>query len=376
LPIAITAVGVEQRLEQVVAERPQSPKAHLDLAEWHLMWNDTAKALEILRRALEVDPEHMLHAWRYHERMGDIHYDYRHEVEKSKSSYQAALQGNPRSRRSLLRYGGLQLWDGEYVNATKLFSDAASFGLLRDPQQRPIDEFLAEIPADTGAWVNSENYMFLDDAMETLADKRVIEVLQEEYNQWSSEYGAKDSLVSMESDPRAPGRHLQFWIHRPHYSDGIWRDVCAHETPKICQALKSLNESGGIQINQASFEILETGSMVRAQCHRSNAELFIDICLQAPSGPVFTAVGEEQRPWVTGEVGVLDGSYEHVMANQAVGEPAVSLRLVVRHPHLPCGGGFEVCGIRGTIANAWRNLRRRLLGAPNDIGGDDLSDEL
>merc|ERR1711879_329054 len=124
-----------------------------------------------------------------------------------------------------------------------------------------------------------------------------------------------------------------------------------------------------------------SGALTRPHCHSSNAELFIDVCLKAPaaeSAPVFTAVGEEQRPWGAGEVRVLDGSFEHVMANRAPGESAVSLRLAVRHPHLPCVGTFEVCGIRGLIGNLRRTLSRMIFGSsPFDISGTDgLSDEL
>merc|ERR1719253_1219653 len=142
----------------------------------------------------------------------------------------------------------------------------------------------------------------------------------------------------------------------------------------ICQALSALNETGGVQIYQASFEILESGALTRPRCHTSNAEVFIDVCLKAPDGPVFTAVGDEQSPWVPGEAGIFDGSFEHVMANKAIGDPAVVLRLVVRHPHLPCVGSFETCGVRGYVGTARRWLKRMFSAPPSDYGmNDDLS---
>merc|ERR1711988_219708 len=103
--------------------------------------------------------------------------------------------------------------------------------------------------------------------METLAHPRVVEELQKEFKAWATESRDLDALVTKESDPRAPGRHMQYWIHRPHFVDGIWRDVCAADTPKICQALRSINESGVIKIHRASFELLEAGAVARPQCH-------------------------------------------------------------------------------------------------------------
>merc|ERR1719375_2665831 len=170
----------------------------------------------------------------------------------------------------------LRMWQGDKDGATALFNDAVKWGLLRDVRQRPLDEFLAELTSDQGPWVQADNYMLLGDAMEMLAYQKVIEELQKEYNEWASM--AKDTaVVSQESDPKAPGRHLQFWIHRPRVEDGFWFDQCSKQTPKICQALKSLNESGLTQIHRASFEILETGARVRPHCHSTNGEYFIDV---------------------------------------------------------------------------------------------------
>jgi hypothetical protein len=266
-----------ERLQSAVMLTPRSAKAHLDLVEYHLNQGEADKAMSALHYALEIDPDH---AWRYHQRSGDILYEHRQNHSAAEAAYREALRGNPKARRSLLRYGMLRKWQGNIDEGDKLFTDATLAGLLRNGRQRPLEEFQADLPADQGPWIQAVDYMLLDDAMEMLAYQQVIEELQKEYTQWAEVSQAKAAVVSHESDPKAPGRHLQFHIHRPHFEDGVWFEDCAKETPKICQALKSLNESGLTQIHRASFEILESGSRVRPHCHTTNAEFFIDVCLQ------------------------------------------------------------------------------------------------
>jgi len=369
--------GSEEKLTSAVVLTPRKSKAHLDLVDWHLFWKDTDKAESTLQNALEVDPEH---AWRYHQRLGDVQYDFRHDLNASEASYREALRRKPLARRSLLRYGALRSWQGAKEEADTLFADAAKDGLLRDARQRPLEEFLAELPSELGPWIPASNYMLLDDAMENLAHPQVLEEFQKEYTQWASSLKNKDSLVSLESDPKAPGRHLQFPIHNPHFHEGVWKDMCAMETPKICQALKSLNQSGLVTIIRASFQILENGARVRPHCHTTNAELFVDVTLQAPEpselgGFVFTSANGEQRPWVEGDVSILDGSFEHMHGNSAIGKPAVSLRLVVQHPQLPCSGSWEDCGARGFFTYVWRHLWRIIKGTKDDFGVEDEQDD-
>jgi len=371
---AASGPETEKQLHDAVSLTPTDAKAHLDLVDWHMTINDTDKALGALKHAIQVDPDR---TWRYQQRAGDIHYDHRHNLVAAEASYLAAFRGNPRARRSLLRYGELRIWGGKRDEADTLFEDAVKAGLLKHPHQRPLDTFLTELSSDT-PWFNSTEYMVFDDAMETLAHPQVVEIFQNEYTASSTESGWNNALgVSHESDPKAPGRHLQFWVHRPHFVDGIWRDMCAVETPKICQALKSLNESGQVVIIRASFEILENGALARPHCHTTNGELFIDVCLRAPnetaaSGSVaFTAAGGEQRSWVVGDVSAFDPSFEHVMANRAQGKPAVILRLAVQHPDAPCTGSWEQCGVKGFARGVWSTLSRMGSDALASIRGAD-----
>lgn len=352
----------EDILREATKLKPTSSRAHMELVAWYLGWNETAKALGALRDALEADTAH---AWQYHERMGDLLYDNVRDLESSEKSYKAALDSNPNARRALLRYGSLRLWRGGREEADKLFASAAAAGILRDARQRPL-EFREDIPAigvDQGFWVEESSYPLLSRLAKRLAS--LAPKALEEYTKWSTarpQDGEPSGDVAV--DPQSTGRRVQFWIHQPRWERGVWRSQCSLKTPFTCNDLRSTNASG-LSVLRASFEVLEPGAAIRPSCHYTNSELFVDVALHVPpsiSGEAFTIAGGKNRTWkALGDVQAFDASFEHSEVNAAK-DAVVLLRVVVRHPDLPCDLGsslfwaFANCGWKGLLQQGFKRL--------------------
>lgn len=361
----------EQSLRAAVRNDTTNLKAQLSLVEWHLTWNEVDKAMVTLREALENDPGH---AWRYHEWMGDVLLEKQKDLEAAEIAYEAALNSKPRARYALIQYGMLLIWRGARKEAEKLFNKAVDENVLRNAMQRPFD-FREDLPANDGPWLESSSYSLLSRATDNLAEIRL--AAGKEYRKWSSTRPQDaEEARDMAIDPQGQGKRMQFWIHRPRFERGHWRDACSYKTPETCKSLRAINASGLIVL-RASFEVFEAGYVLRPRCHATNRELYIDTAIVTPSAAVkhrfaSTTAGGKVHKWVNGDIRVLDPSYEHFEENTA-GDPAVILRLVVRHPLMPCEGGFLQCGFSGLVRHAYR----RVFGPPRrKYQSWDESDEL
>eukprot|EP00927_Polykrikos_kofoidii_P005805 TRINITY_DN12310_c0_g1_i1.p1 TRINITY_DN12310_c0_g1~~TRINITY_DN12310_c0_g1_i1.p1 ORF type:complete len:411 (-),score=22.23 TRINITY_DN12310_c0_g1_i1:57-1289(-) len=378
---AVGAVDIrtEKSLKAAVKKRPKNYSTHFDLASWYIGWGDTQKSVAALRHAITVDPEN---AWRYHEGLGDLQYEKLKDLDASEESYRLAVLGTLQGNRSLLRYGELRIWKGSRKEANKLFKEALRRGELRNTSQRPVREFLPELPVGLGFWSEASLHPILISVVEQLT--KLLPVARTEFQKWSKTR-AKDAEVDahLAIDHRKAGRRLNFWIHRPRFERGIWRDACSYKTPKTCDVLKSINASG-VLVFSASFDILEPGAIIRPHCHDTNRELFIDVVLSVPQGgrALLRADGTALER-STGDVRVLDGSFEHEeindsppAANQGAGIAAdsrVILRLVIRHPSATWRPGDDEpwwqIQLR-RLKHKSRGLLLWLLGAPTKAPGE------
>merc|ERR1712048_1378622 len=69
--------------------------------------------------------------------------------------------------------------------------------------------------------------------------------VREEFLKWSKTR-PKDSEADKDAlePPYNRGRWRHFWVYRPQFERGIWRDSCSYKTPKTCRLLQSLNGTG------------------------------------------------------------------------------------------------------------------------------------
>eukprot|EP00928_Gymnodinium_smaydae_P064262 TRINITY_DN47653_c0_g1_i1.p1 TRINITY_DN47653_c0_g1~~TRINITY_DN47653_c0_g1_i1.p1 ORF type:complete len:443 (+),score=79.44 TRINITY_DN47653_c0_g1_i1:56-1384(+) len=382
LRVAGVTLETEATLRAKVVDNPTDPNTHLNLMQWHLKWGELSKAMEALKAAITSDPER---AWQYQERLGDLQWKYARDQHAAEARYRSALEANPEAKRSLLHYGMLQVWRGRREEADRLFQTAVESGLLRDVRQRPLEELDRTLPASGGPWpFEAEVPSAWSSALTRL--REAIPTIRQEFLKWNRTR-PQDADVDKEGlgDPHGTGRWLHYWVYHPRFERGTWNGACHYKTPKICEMLKELNGTGagGLQILRADLEVLEAGASIRPHCHTSNAELFIDICLQAPRvGASFVHAPsaqpgetEEQRSWSTGEIRVLDPSFEHGERNKGklggdAGQVGVDYREELRLFYSEQGNLAEKEKELDHILEKWsgreekmiRELRKKYLG--------------
>mmetsp|Transcript_59401 Transcript_59401/g.173796 ORF Transcript_59401/g.173796 Transcript_59401/m.173796 type:complete len:412 (+) Transcript_59401:188-1423(+) len=316
LPVVAWSIELnsEETLREAVAKRPKDPAAREKLVRWHLQWGELRKATAELKRAVEQDPAN---AWSYTEQLGDLHFFYMRDERGAEAHYKEALRLNPSTRRSLLQYGALSIWRGRREEAEQLFKRALEAGLLTDVRQRPL-ELSRRTPVSRSPWHDPEGAPALAKAALQLAAAAADATA--EYLKWAKAR-AKDGEADGDGleDPMSRGSWRHFWIHRPRFERGFWRDACSYKTPKTCELLKRLNNTGRagekLVILQADFDVLGPGGYIRPHCHANDQETYLMLPLLAPrQGPNKTSalnVGGERRSWVEGRPALFDASFEH-----------------------------------------------------------------
>eukprot|EP00927_Polykrikos_kofoidii_P040666 TRINITY_DN34714_c0_g1_i1.p1 TRINITY_DN34714_c0_g1~~TRINITY_DN34714_c0_g1_i1.p1 ORF type:complete len:445 (+),score=62.83 TRINITY_DN34714_c0_g1_i1:82-1416(+) len=322
--VSSISLETEQTLRAKVQDQPLNRTAHLKLMQWHLKWGELGKAMEVLKAAIIADPTN---TWQYQERIGDLQWKYAKDQHSAEARYRAALEANPRAKRALLHYGMLQVWRGRQDEADKLFQQAVDVGLLRDAQQRPLDELDTSLPS-RGPW-GTDEHTTPKLAPVLAALREGLPMFWEEYLKWNRTRH-QDAEVDSEgfADPHGTGQWQHFWVYNPRFERGVWNSACHYKTPKTCKLLKRLNATvGGVRILRADFDVLTPGATIRPHCHATNTELLIDVCLRAPRhGVAIVHAKADERAWLSGDVRVLDPSFEHGEQNRGyVGQNASRL---------------------------------------------------
>lgn len=302
-------LNTEESLRAAVKKRPNDPQASLKLAQWHLKWGELSKAKTELLEGAKRMPAH---AWQFKENLGDLSLQRGRDERAAETYYKEAVALNPGSRHSVLQFGMLRSWRGYKDEAQKLFRNAVQAGMLSDWRRRPL-EARAKGNGPLSPWHNA------------LAVSSLVELsaaagnITAEYLKWAHKH-AKDGELDADgvAHPYARGRWRHFWIHRPRYEKGTWRDACHYKTPSTCRLLKKLNNTGPIGsklvILRADFDVLEPHGHVRPHCHKNDRESTVLLPLLVPRlGPEEMpqiSVGGERRPLVERQVMLFDGTFE------------------------------------------------------------------
>lgn len=316
--LAVRAIELnnEESLRKAVSLNPQDPDARVKLVRWHLQWGELRKATAVLKEAVTQDPSN---AWSFKQMLGDLSLQYSQDERGAAEHYRESLKLNPSDRHSLLQYGMLRIWQGNRDEATKLFEEAAHNKMLSDIRQRPLEISRdASRPFSKKPWHEPAEYSSLKGAVEKLADSATN--ITKEYLKWAKTR-AKDSEVDRTGvgAPYATGKWRHFWIHKPQFERGHWKGACSYKTPRTCELLKGMNETGRagekLVVLQADFDVLEPGGIIRPHCHTTDRETYLMLPLLLPRlGPNQTSslsVGGEVHPWSEGEAAFYDASFEH-----------------------------------------------------------------
>mmetsp|Transcript_72708 Transcript_72708/g.224574 ORF Transcript_72708/g.224574 Transcript_72708/m.224574 type:complete len:482 (+) Transcript_72708:50-1495(+) len=368
LPLAARSIELnsEETLRDAVSKRPRDSAARMKLVRWHLQWGELRKATAELKGAVEQDPAN---AWAYTEQLGDLHFFHMRDERGAEAHYKEALRVNPASRHSLLQFGTLSIWRDRRAEAEDLFQRALKAGLLSDVRQRPL-ELSRQTPISKQPWHDLQAVPVLAKVAQRIA--AVAGDATAEYLKWAKTR-ARDGEPDGDGleEPSTRGRWRHFWIHRPRFERGIWRDACSYKTPKTCALLGGLNNTGRagekLVVLQADFDVLGPGGRVRAHCHANDRETYLVLPLLTPRlGPNRTStllVGGERRAWVEGRPELFDASFEHeeaVPAPADSGAPGVDYSEELRRFYVAGGMPEKAAGVPEALVK-WSGQEEKMM---------------
>jgi aspartate beta-hydroxylase len=131
---------------------------------------------------------------------------------------------------------------------------------------------------------------------------------------------------------------------------GYTRREAYRQAPRTGALISSI--PGLCQNGLSYFSVLSGGTHIAAHCAETNTRLRLQLTLVTPAGCKMR-VGDETRPWIAGERTVFDGSFDHEVWHDGVGDRVV-LIADFWHPELTEAERWAV----GEMTRFSRHVRR------------------